>query len=89
MDVCYGKDYKHLNEGNFPVLGTGGVMGYVDEYLYSGESILIGRKGTIDKPKYIIFPYSHKINFYASVTGDTIPAFLYKFFLRSISQAYK
>ena len=57
MDVCYGKDYKHLNEGNFPVLGTGGVMGYVDEYLYSGESILIGRKGTIDKPKYINGPF--------------------------------
>lgn len=28
-------------------------MEYVDEFLYSGESILIGRKGTIDKPKYI------------------------------------
>ena len=53
LDVKYGKDYKHLNEGKYPVLGTGGVMEYVDEFLYSGESILIGRKGTIDKPKYI------------------------------------
>ena len=35
------------------MLGTGGVMEYVDEFLYSGESILIGRKGTIDKPRYI------------------------------------
>ena len=53
LDVKYGKDYKHLNEGQYPVLGTGGVMEYVDEFLYSGESILIGRKGTIDKPNYI------------------------------------
>ena len=53
LDVKYGKDYKHLNEGQYPVLGTGGVMEYVDEFLYSGESILIGRKGTIDKPRYI------------------------------------
>ena len=53
LDVKYGKDYKHLNEGKYPVLGTGGVMEYVDEFLYSGESILIGRKGTIDKPNYI------------------------------------
>lgn len=53
MDVKYGKDYKHLNKGKYPVLGTGGIMEYVDEFLYSGESILIGRKGTIDKPKYI------------------------------------
>ena len=53
LDVKYGKDYKHLNEGKYPVLGTGGVMEYVDDFLYSGESILIGRKGTIDKPAYI------------------------------------
>ena len=53
LDVKYGKDYKHLNEGQYPLLGTGGVMEYVDDFLYSGESILIGRKGTIDKPKYI------------------------------------
>ncbi len=53
LDVKYGKDYKHLNEGKYPVLGTGGVMEYVDDFLYSGESILIGRKGTIDKPRYI------------------------------------
>lgn len=53
LDIKYGKDYKHLNEGTFPVLGTGGIMDYVDDFLYSGESILIGRKGTINKPKYI------------------------------------
>ena len=53
LDVRYGKDYKHLNEGKYPVLGTGGVMEYVDDFLYSGESILIGRKGTINKPMYI------------------------------------
>lgn len=53
LEVKYGKDYKHLNKGDFPVLGTGGVMEYVDDFLYSGESILIGRKGTIDKPRYI------------------------------------
>ena len=28
-------------------------MEYVDDFLYSGESILIGRKGTIDNPSYI------------------------------------
>ena len=24
LDVKYGKDYKHLNKGQYPVLGTGG-----------------------------------------------------------------
>ncbi|MBC7417566.1 MAG: restriction endonuclease subunit S [Pedobacter sp.] len=45
-----GKDYKHLNSGDIPVYGTGGVMTFVDNYLYDGISIGIGRKGTIDKP---------------------------------------
>ncbi len=45
-----GKDYKHLNSGDIPVYGTGGIMTFVDNYLYDGLSIGIGRKGTIDKP---------------------------------------
>ena len=47
ITIKYGKDHKKLNDGDIPVLGTGGVMRYVDSYLYDGESILIGRKGTI------------------------------------------
>jgi len=45
-----GKDYKHLGVGTIPVFGTGGIMTYVDNYLFDGESVGIGRKGTIDKP---------------------------------------
>lgn len=48
-----GRDYKHLKSGDIPVYGTGGVMTYVDEFLYQGESVGIGRKGTIDKPVYL------------------------------------
>ena len=48
-----GKDYKHLNKGDVPVYGTGGYMTSVDQYLYDGESVCIGRKGTIDKPRFI------------------------------------
>ena len=45
-----GKDYKHLNSGNIPVYGTGGIITYVDKYLFNGKSVGIGRKGSIDKP---------------------------------------
>jgi len=45
-----GRDYKHLQNGEIPVYGTGGIMTYVDDFLYNGESVGIGRKGTIDKP---------------------------------------
>ncbi|MFM6081270.1 MAG: restriction endonuclease subunit S, partial [Dolichospermum sp.] len=54
--IKYGKDYKHLNSGNIPVIGTGGIMTYVDQFLYDKPSVLIGRKGTIDKPQFIEKP---------------------------------
>ncbi|MFC1644528.1 restriction endonuclease subunit S [Patescibacteria group bacterium] len=52
LKIGSGRDYKHLGSGNIPVFGTGGYMLSVDKALYDGESVLIGRKGTIDKPFY-------------------------------------
>lgn len=52
FEIGNGKDYKNLKSGPIPVFGTGGLMTYVNEYLYDGETICIGRKGTIDKPQY-------------------------------------
>ena len=77
LDVKYGKDYKHLNEGKYPVLGTGGVMEYVDDFLYSGESILIGRKGTIDKPMYINGPFWTVDTLFYTEIKNQFPKFLF------------
>ena len=58
VDVCSGRDYKHLGEGNIPVYGTGGYMTSVDEALsYSDDAIGIGRKGTIDHPYVLRAPF--------------------------------
>lgn len=48
-----GRDYNHLESGNIPVYGSGGHMLSVNDYLYDGESVCIGRKGTIDKPVFL------------------------------------
>ena len=53
LKIGSGKDYKHLNKGIIPVYGTGGFMTMVDDFLFDGESVGIGRKGTIDKPVYL------------------------------------
>lgn len=50
--VGSGKDYKHLKAGNIPVFGTSGYMLSVDKALHGGETVFIGRKGTINKPFY-------------------------------------
>ncbi len=48
-----GRDYKHLSSGDVPVYGSGGYMLSVDEFLYDGESVCIGRKGTINNPMFL------------------------------------
>ena len=48
IEVKYGKDHKALANGNTPVYGSGGVMRYVKPILYSGESVLIPRKGSLN-----------------------------------------
>ena len=53
LTIGSGRDYKHLSEGDIPVYGTGGYMLSVNDYLHDGESVCIGRKGTIDKPIYL------------------------------------
>lgn len=53
LSIGSGRDYKHLRDGNIPVYGTGGYMLSVDSYLYDGESVCIGRKGTINKPIFL------------------------------------
>jgi type I restriction enzyme S subunit len=58
VDVRSGRDYKHLNEGDIPVYGTGGYMLSVDKALsYENDAIGIGRKGTIDRPYKLQAPF--------------------------------
>ena len=52
LKIGHGKDYKNLKSGNVPVYGTGGYMTSVNDFLYEGKTVCIGRKGTIDKPQY-------------------------------------
>ena len=79
LTIKYGKDHKSLDEGDIPVYGTGGVMRYVDQYLYEGESILIGRKGTIDQPKYVNEKFwTVDTLFYTEIKKNALPLFLFQ-----------
>ena len=58
LTICHGKDYKHLNKGKYPVLGTSGIFEYVDDYLCDWPCAMIGRKGaTLDKPHFMDKPF--------------------------------
>lgn len=53
--INYGKSAANVlsDDGEIPVVGTGGVERYGSDYLYDGASIILGRKGTIDKVTYV------------------------------------
>ena len=58
VGVCSGRDYKHLDDGDIPVYGTGGYMLSVSEALSEkDDAIGIGRKGTIDNPYILKAPF--------------------------------
>ncbi|RHJ25094.1 restriction endonuclease subunit S [Bifidobacterium bifidum] len=83
VDVCSGKDYKHLEEGPIPVYGTGGFMTSVDEALsYDRDAVGIGRKGTIDKPYLLKAPFwTVDTLFYAIPKSDMELEFVHCSFL--------
>ncbi len=53
LTLKHGRDYKNFKLGNIPVYGSGGYMLSINNFLHNGESVCIGRKGTIDNPIYL------------------------------------
>lgn len=53
IEIKNGKDYRKLEKGKIPVYGTGGVITYVNDFLYDGESILLPRKGSLNNIMYV------------------------------------
>ena len=83
LRIGNGKDYKHLGIGKIPVYGTGGQMLLVNDYLYDGESVCIGRKGTIDTPMFLKGKFwTVDTLFYTYDFKDVLPKFCYYLFLQ-------
>ena len=82
INVKSGKDYKHLDEGDVPVYGTGGYMLSVSEALENTrDAIGIGRKGTIDKPFVLKAPFwTVDTLFYCIPKENNSLSFLYSLF---------
>lgn len=79
--IKYGKNQKKVasDEGSTPIYGTGGLIGYATEALYDKPSVLIGRKGSIEKVQYVTNPFwTIDTLFYTIVNEDVVlPHFLY------------
>ena len=85
LTIKHGKDQKGVESisGKYPIFGTGGQMGWATAFLYDKPSVLIGRKGSINKPKYINVPFwTVDTLFYSQVHNGYDEKFMfYKFCL--------
>ncbi|HBI7095426.1 TPA: restriction endonuclease subunit S [Clostridium perfringens] len=85
LKIRHGKDQKLVANdlGKYPILGTGGIIGKSNEFLYDKESVLIGRKGTIDRPFYMNTPFwTVDTLFYSEIKKGFCAKFLYYSFQR-------
>lgn len=55
LEIKNGKNQKAVenSEGQYPIYGSGGVMGYADDYICDSDTVIIGRKGSINNPIYV------------------------------------
>ena len=84
LEIKNGRDYKHLNDGQYPVYGSGGIMTHVDSFLYDKPSVLIPRKGSLNKLYYLDSPFwTVDTLFYTVIdTSKALPKYLYHVLLR-------
>lgn len=52
VEICNGKEVED-NDGEVLVYGSGGIFGKTSKIMYDNESVLLGRKGTVDRPIYL------------------------------------
>lgn len=85
LKVKHGKSQHQVvdENGQYPILATGGEIGRANQYLFDKPSVLIGRKGTIDRPQYIETPFwSIDTLFYTEISRKAIAKYIYYLFDR-------
>ena len=83
LKIKHGKSQKEIEctNGKYPILATGGEIGRTNSCLWNKPCVLIGRKGTIDKPQYMETPFwTVDTLFYSEVFKDNNAKYLYYLF---------
>lgn len=83
LDIINGKNQKKVENPNgaYPIYGSGGVMGYADDYLCEANTVVIGRKGSINNPIYVEEPFWNVDTAFGLVARENmlLPRYLYFF----------
>ena len=59
LEIKNGRNQKNVENpnGKYPIYGSGGIMGYADDYICEADTVIIGRKGSINNPIYVEEPF--------------------------------
>ena len=59
LKIINGRNQKAVENpnGKYPIYGSGGIMGRADDYICNAETVVIGRKGNINKPIFVEEPF--------------------------------
>ena len=59
LEIKNGRNQKNVKNpnGKYPIYGSGGIMGYADDYICEAGTVIIGRKGSINNPIYVEEPF--------------------------------
>ncbi len=84
IEVKYGKAYSHLEDGNVPLYGSGGLMGTVNKALYTQPSVLIPRKGTLSNIMYVNHPFWCVDTMFYSIFNNEINGYYSYYILKQL-----
>lgn len=83
LEIKNGRNQRAVENprGKYPIYGSGGIMGYADDYICDAYTVIIGRKGNINNPIFVEEPFWNvDTAFGLSANTDVIlPRFLYYF----------
>ena len=86
LEIKNGRNQRAVEDpnGKYPIYGSGGIMGYANDYICDAETVIIGRKGNINKPIFVEEPFWNVDTAFglAAKRDLLLPKYLYYFCLR-------
>ena len=83
LTIVNGKNQSKVENpnGKYPIYGSGGIMGYADDYICEANTVIIGRKGSINKPIFVETPFWNVDTAFGLVADKTklLPKYLFYF----------
>lgn len=82
-----GRDYKKVvvSDGGYPVYGTGGEMARASEYLCPENTIIVGRKGSINNPMLIKEKFWNVDTAFGVIPGDRLNYQYFYYFCKNFN----